>query len=88
MRRCLALACLCLVLLSSRAGRGEDHPTQLLQATAKIWHSGSAATAFFLLPETGVDPAARECLLVTAAHFLEPSPEPQIGLLLRAAQPD
>lgn len=70
------------------AARGEDHPTQVLQATAKIWHSASAATAFFVVPKTGVDPAARECLLVTAAHFIEPSPEPQIGLLLRVAQPD
>lgn len=68
--------------------RSEDHPTQVLQATAKIWHSASTATAFFLIPKTGVDPAARECLLVTAAHFLEPSPEPQIGLLLRSPQPD
>ena len=88
MRCCLAFACLGLVLLSPRVTRGEDHPTQVLQATAKIWHSASAATAFFVIPRSGVDPAARECLLVTAAHFLEPSPEPQIGLLLRVEQPD
>ena len=88
LRDLLPAVCICLFLTTRGLVQAEDHATQMLLATVKLQHSTSAGTGFLIIPKSGVDQTKRECLLVTAAHVLEPCPEDAITVALRVPQPD
>lgn len=81
-------ACVWLLTLGVVPLQAEDHATQILLATVKLQHSASAGTGFLIIPKTGVDRAQGECLLVTAAHVFDPSPDDAITVALRVPQTD
>ena len=88
LKRLLPVVCAVLVVVVGELALAEDHATQILLATVKLQHSASAGTGFLILPKSGVDRAKGECLLVTAAHVFEPSPDDAITVALRLPQPD
>jgi len=65
------------------SARADDLNTQLMNATLKIAHEKSTATAFFLSRPTANDPQKVQFLLVAAAHFFETMPGDAVTLWFR-----
>jgi hypothetical protein len=74
---------LTLFLMGPSFASADDLNTQLMNATVKIAHEKSTATAFFLSRPALDDPQKTQFLLVTAAHVLETAPGDAVTLFFR-----